>query len=336
MAQKTILVTGGAGFIGSRLCEELLKDGNVICLDNFINSSERNIDHLLKYPNFEFIRHDITEPLDLESFKELEKFQIKFKGLHEVYHLACPTSAKNFDKYKIQTLLTNCYGLKNVLDVVLKYKAKFLHASTSVVYGSRSKGNSFFKEADLGPVNQLSPRACYDEGKRFAESMVATYHQVYESDFKIARIFRTYGPRQRLFDGEMVPDFIVDAVQNKDLVIYGDEKFKTSLCYVSDIVDGLIKLMAGPSDIGPVNLGSPEDLRLADVAKKIIEMTGSKSKVVFKERLLFMTELGLPDISKARETLDWVPLTRLEDGLKKSVEYTLAHKELLGNLKLGT
>lgn len=327
--KKNVLVTGGAGFIGSHLCERLLKTCKVICIDNFATSNVSNIDFLLKHPDFELVRHDICAPIDLEALPELERFKIKFQGLQEIYHLACPTSAKGFDKFKMSTLDANSVGMKNVLDLAVKYRAKLVHASSSVVYGPRTAEKLVFRENDLGCVNHLTPRGCYDEGKRFAETMVETYRQIHGLDAKIARIFRTYGPRERLFDGEMVPDFIIDAIDNKDLVIYGDENFSTALCYVDDIVSGLIKLMAAPADIGPVNLGSEEDLKLVDVAKKIIEMTGSESKIIFAEPLLFMTPLGLPDISKAKELLGWVPLTRLEDGLRKTIDYTQAYKPLL-------
>jgi UDP-glucuronate decarboxylase len=332
MDTKNIIVTGGAGFIGSHLCEKLLESGaNVICIDSFINSNPNNIDHLLKNSSFELIKQDISEPIDLEAYSELERFKIKFKGIQEIYHLACPTSAKNFEKYKIDTLMANSVGMKNVLDLAVKYKAKFLHMSTSVVYGPRTKDKKKFNEEDFGLINHLSGRACYDEGKRFAETAVETYRQVYRLDVKIARIFRTYGPRQRLYDGEMVPDFIVSAIDGNDLEIFGDETFTTSLTYVSDIVDGLVKLMAQNSEyLGPVNFGSDQDVKLVDVAEMIIKMTGSKSKVVFKEPLLFMTPLGLPDIRKAEEELGWIPLIRLEDGLQKSIEFAIANKQLLG------
>lgn len=330
--KKNVLVAGGAGFIGSHLCEKLLKTCNVICVDNFITSSELNIDLLLKYPNFVFLKHDICEPLDLEKFPELERFKVKFFGIQEIYHLACPTSAKNFEKFKMQTLLSNFWATRNMLELAKKYKAKFLFASSSVIYGPRRSDKVFFNENDLGEnVNHLSPRACYDEGKRFAETTVATYEQVYGLDVKIARIFRTYGPRERLFDGEMIPDFVIDALDNKDLIIYGDESFSTSLCYVTDIVDGLVRLMGAPFGIGPINFGSDQDIRLVDVANKIIEMTGSSSKIVFEPPLLFMTPLGLPDIRKAKELLGWMPLVRLEDGLQKTIDYTQAHKSLLKN-----
>lgn len=330
LEKKNVLVAGGAGFIGSHLCERLLKDAHVICVDSFINSNERNIDNLLKSPDFEFLRHDMTKPLDLRSFKELDRFKVKFQGIQEVYNLACPTSAKNFDQFKVQTLDSNAFATKNALELAREHKARVVHLSTSVVYGPRKEDGSKFREEDLGVINHLSPRGCYDEGKRFAETICATYEQVYKMDIKMARVFRTYGPRQRLFDGEMVPDFIVDALEGRDLVIYGDENFSTSLIYVSDIVDGLLKLMAAPSGTGAVNLGSEEEYKLADVAAKIIQMTGSSSKIRFEAPLLFMTELGMPDLSKAKETLGWFPLVGIDEGLRQSIDYTNAHKELLG------
>ncbi len=326
---KNIVVTGGAGFIGSHLCEKLVSEANVICIDSFINSNERNIDQLLKYPNFEFVRHDINLPIELDKVSELDKFKVKFNGVAQIYHLACPTSAKNFNQYRLDTLRSNSSGVLNILELASKYRARLVHASTSVVYGPRREDKKAFSEDYLGPVDLLSPRACYDEGKRFAESAAVTYSQAQGLDARIARIFRTYGPRQRLFDGEMISDFIINALEGKELVIYGDESFSTSLCYVSDIVDGLTKLMNYEVGGGPVNFGGEEDVKLYDVAQKIIELTNSKSKIVFKPSLLFMTPLALPDIRKAREELGWLPLIRLEDGLKKSIDYTLAHKELL-------
>lgn len=329
LEKKNVLVAGGAGFIGSHLCEKLIKTSRVICLDDFSTSAVANIDFLLQHPDFVFIKHDISSPIDLESMPELDRFKVKFQGVAEIYNLACPTSAKDFDKFKMATLAANSIGMKNVLDLAVKYKAKVVHTSSSVVYGPRQEDKEFFREDTLGCVNHLTPRGSYDEGKRFSETMVNTYREAHGLDAKIARIFRTYGPRERLFDGEMVPDFIIDALDNKDLIIYGDENFSTSLCYVDDVVSGLIKLMAAPADIGPVNLGSNEDLKLMDVAEKIIAMTGSESKIVFEKPLLFMTPLGLPDVSKAREFLGWVSLVRLEDGLKKAIDYTQAYKPLL-------
>ncbi len=329
--KKNVLVTGGAGFIGSHLCESLLKqqDCRVICLDNFVTSEESNIDALLKNPDFEFIRHDINVPFDPESYPELARFKVKFQGIQEIYHLACPTSPKKFEQYKMQTLYANALGIKNALDLAVLFKSKFLHTSTSVVYGNRPDDGHLFKEEETGTSDTLSPRACYDEGKRFAESMCATYEQVHQVDIRIARIFRTYGPRMPLFDGQMIPDFITNALDGKDLEIYGDETFKTSLIYVADVVDGMMKMMLTPKGIGPVNLGSDLDVKLVDVAQRIIEMTGSTSKIVFKGSLLFMTQLGLPDLSKAKEKMGWIPLITLDDGLKRTIEYAMSHKSLL-------
>lgn len=328
--KENILVAGGAGFVGSHLCERLLKKYNVICLDNFSTGNEKNINHLVQSPDFEFVKQDLSQPFDLEKMPELEKFQINVKGFYAIFNLACPTSAKNFEKYKIATLDANCCAMKNVMELVIKHKSKFVHVSSSVVYGDREKVGGRVKESEEGVVNHLTPRGCYDEGKRFAETVVATYHQVHKTDYKIARVFRTYGPRQRLFDGEMVPDFIVDATKNKDLVVYGNESFKTSMVFVSDVVDALEKLMNAKANFGPVNIGSDVDMKIIDIAKKIIEMTGSKSKIAHKKELPFITELVVPDISKAKKELGWMPLVRLEDGLKKTIDYTLAHKELLG------
>jgi UDP-glucuronate decarboxylase len=331
--KKVALVTGGAGFIGSHLCERLLQeDRKVICLDNFLTSDVSNIQTLLQNPEFQFIKWDINEPLKLEMFPELASWQIDVLGIQEIYHLACPTSAKKFDHLRVQTLLANSVGMRNILDIAVKFKSRFMHASTSVVYGARQAGKDRFVETDLGVGNHLSPRGCYDEGKKYAETACATYAAVFGLDVRIARIFRTYGPKQRLNDGEMIPDFVVDALEGRDLVIYGDEKFTTSLLYVSDLVDGLVKYMRLPKNPGPMNFGSDQDNTLETVAKMVIKMTNSKSQVVFEPPLLFMTQLGLPDTRKASEELSWIPLVRLEDGLKKSIEYAIVTKGLARSL----
>lgn len=328
--KKNVVVTGGAGFIGSHLCERLLRDSRVICLDTFVTSSERNIDHLLKNPDFEFLKFDITKPWNPEEFPELARFKIPFQGIQEIYHLAVPTSPKQFDEYRIDTLWASGVGTMYVLELARTYGAKLVLSSSSVVYGPREEGHPFLAEDTLGKVNQLSPRACYDEGRRFAETIVQTYADVYKLDAKIARIFRTYGPRMRLFDGQMIPDFITSALDNKDLIIYGDEKFATSLCYVTDVVDGIVRLMKTSSGIGPVNIGDDQDVPIAKVAERIIQMLGSTSRIVYEDPLLFMTPLGLPDITKAKEKLGWLPLVRLEDGLKETIEFTKANRMLLG------
>jgi UDP-glucuronate decarboxylase len=329
--KKNVLVTGGAGFIGSFLCERLLKDSKVVCVDNFITSQENNIDHLLKNQDFEFIRADVNDPaaMNLESYPELERFKLKFQGFQEIYHLACPTSAKKFMDYRHDTVLANSVGMRNALDLAVKYKAKFFQASTSVIYGPRPEDGHLFKENEFGAYDHLTPRSCYDEGKRWAETMALTYKDVHGIDVRIGRIFRTYGPRMLLYDGQMIPDFITNALEGKDLVVYGDKDFRTSLIYVSDVVDAVIKLMALPKDIGPVNIGSDYDIRIVDVAKKITELTNSSSKVVFDKPLMFMTQLGLPDLTRAKDELHWIPLVSLEQGLKRSIEYTVAHKGLI-------
>lgn len=229
----------------------------------------------------------------------------------------------------MQTLWANAIGMKNVLDLAVRYKSRVVHASTCVVYGPRPGDGHFLREEEFGSSDILSPRACYDEGKRFAESCCATYAQTQNIDVRIARIFRTYGPRMPLYDGQMIPDFITSALDAKDIEVYGDETFRSSLTYVSDIVDGMIKLMQAPVGIGPVNLGSDLDTPIFDVAQRIIEMTGSASKIIFKPALLFMSQLGLPDLTKAKDKLGWIPLVTLDNGLKKTIDYTMANKSLL-------
>ena len=330
--KKTVLVTGGAGFIGSHLCERLLKeDAAVICIDNFSTSHVRNIDALLQNSGFHFLRLDVNTPFNLETMQELAGLKIEFEGIAEIYHLACPTSIKNFDQFKVQTLLSNSLGNYHVLELAIKYHSKIMLASTSVVYGDRDPKVPFFEESLQGKINHLSPRACYDEGRRFSETMFETYRQVHDLDAKIARIFRTYGPRMPLFDGHLIPDFVLNALDNKDLVIYGDENFSTSLCYVTDIVDGMIRLMNTAPGVGPVNLGDDKDVKMSDVAQQVISMVGSSSQIKFEESLPFLTELGLPRIDKAKD-FGWLPLVRLEDGLTKTIEYVKANKLLLTQL----
>ena len=305
--KKNILVTGGAGFIGSHICDELIKDAKVICLDNFSSGDEKNIDHLLAEPDFEFIRHDISEPVDLKTLPELQKFKIEFQGIQDIYHLACPMSPKNFKKNKIPTLLANSYGVKNALDLAVEYKAKFVHFSSSVVYGYEKKENVKVKEDDFGQVDILSERSSYDEGKRFAESMVMNYRNEMKIDAKIIRLFRTYGPRMQLKDGQMIPDFIDNALDNVDIEIFGDENFTSSFCYVSDAIDAAIKLM--DSDLsGPINIGSDIPVNLTQLVSKILAMVHSSSNIKYSKELLFMKPLHIPDISKSRNELGWMPV----------------------------
>ncbi|MFH1946902.1 MAG: NAD-dependent epimerase/dehydratase family protein [Candidatus Magasanikbacteria bacterium] len=328
--KKNVLVTGGAGFLGSHLCERLLKEAKVICVDDLSNSEINNIEHLLQYPDFEFIKYDVNKPIDLNDFDELDKFKIKFQGIQEIYHLACPTSPKNFEQLKLNSLWANSNGMIATLDLAVKHKAKYVFASSSVVYGPPRTEHQIFKEEDEGIVNHLSPRGCYDEGKRFAETCVETYRQVYGLDAKMARIFTTYGPRMKLRDGLLIPDFIIDALEGKDLIIYGDEDMEQSLCYVTDMVDGLVRLMRSGPEVSLVNIGHDQPLKIGEVASKIIEMTESSSRIVTEAPLVFLTPKGIPQLSRAKDDLGWIPLVRLEDGLKKTIDYTIANKEMLG------
>ncbi|MBU0546056.1 GDP-mannose 4,6-dehydratase [Patescibacteria group bacterium] len=327
--KKNVLVTGGAGFIGSHLCERLLKEARVICIDNFSNSSSQNINHLLQYPDFEFINFDVNQPFKLEQFDELNKFKIKYQGVQEIYHLACPTSPKKFENSKIENLVSNSVGMINTLEIASQYKAKYIFTSTSVIYGDATGEKKVFKETDIGIIDHLSPRACYDEGKRFAETCVETYNQTRGIDGKIARVFTTYGTRMKLFENQLIPDFIINALEGKDLVIYGDENFATSLSYVTDIVDGLIRLMASDADVKVANLGGDSIVKYVDVANEIIKLTNSSSQVVFKPAMLFITKKGMPDLTYAKDKLGWLPLVRLEEGLDKMVDYVSANREAL-------
>lgn len=325
--KKNILVLGGAGFIGSHLCEQLVENYKVICVDNFLSGVERNIDHLLADPNFKFIKHDMAKPLILENYPELADFRIEFQGVQEIYNLASPTSPKYFEKNRIANILANSYVVKNGLDLALKYQAKYLHFSSSVIYGGRIDDNHRVSEEDFGITDVLSPRASYDEGKRFAETMISTYRDVYGIDAKIIRVFRVYGPRMPLAEGHMIPDFIESALEGVDVVIHGDASFSTSICYVDDVISAAMKMMDSEYT-GPINIGSDINLNLADVAKKIISMLESDSRISYAEPLLFMTPLALPNIAKARQLLNWMPLTTLDNGLRKTVDDLRASKGL--------
>ncbi|MFA5184320.1 MAG: NAD-dependent epimerase/dehydratase family protein [Patescibacteria group bacterium] len=329
--KKNILVAGAAGFIGSHLCDELVKDNKVIAVDDFVSGSERNIDHLLANPNFVFINHDLSRPLDLEQVEDLQKFKVEFQGVQEIYNLACPMSPKRFLENRLATLLANSYVVKNLLDLSVKYNARFLQFSSSVVYGSRNNDDPARKaqESDLGLVDQLSERACYDEGKRYAETMVGTYRSLYNVDARIIRLFRIYGPRMEADDGQMIPDFIYSALDNQDIVINGDQDFSSSFCYISDAIDAVIRMMAS-EQAGPLNIGSDVDINLTELVQLIIKETGSQSKITYADRELFISELTLPDIRLAKEELGWMPVVTLENGLKKTIFDLKAGKRLHG------
>ncbi len=304
---KRILVTGGAGFIGSHLCEKLLADGNeVICLDNYFTGSKQNILHLLDNHYFELIRHDITMPIFLE--------------VDEIYNLACPASPVHYQYNGIKTIKTSVMGAINTLGLAKRIKAKILQASTSEVYGDPDVHPQ--PETYWGNVNTLGPRACYDEGKRCAETLFMNYHQQNKVKIKIARIFNTYGPRMNAHDGRVVSNFIVQALKNDAITIFGDGTHTRSFQYIDDLVPGLIKLMATADTFtGPVNLGNPHEVAVGDLAKMIIKMTGSKSKLVYLPLPEDDPQQRKPDISLAKKVLDWQPVVGLEVGLAKTIEY---------------
>ncbi|HAO81101.1 MAG: UDP-glucuronate decarboxylase [Parcubacteria group bacterium GW2011_GWD2_43_10] len=324
--RPTALVTGGAGFIGSHLCDQLVKNRNVICVDNFITGLEENIDLLLQNPHFKFIRHDLTEPLDLASFPELDVFKVKFQGVQEVYNLACPTSPLQYNRLPLETLAANAAGTKNALDVAFKSGAKIVHASTSAIYGEPTDGKPFTEDY-WGYIDPVGPRSCYNEGKRFSESLVSSYGSTKEMQFIIARIFNTYGPRTKLNDGRMIPDMVNKAISNEPMTIYGSADDISTFCYVSDIVDGLIKLMEY-SGSGIFNLGSHEQYKLGDIAKLIMQLADVKVPIESKPAPPYLAKQGVPEIIKAKETIGWFPLISLTEGLRQTVDYFRAHHNL--------
>jgi len=301
---KTILVAGGAGFIGSHLCKKLLeKENKVICVDNLLTGQKKN---LINHKNYLFINHDITNSININ---------IK---IDEIYNLACPASPKHYFKYPIYTTKISVIGTLNLLELAYKHNAKFLQASTSEVYGDPQTHPQ--NEDYFGNVNPIGPRACYDEGKRCAETLCSNFKREKNLDIKIVRIFNTYGPNMRVDDGRVISNFIIQALKNKDITIYGDGKQTRSFCYVSDLIDGLIKMMES-NEYGPINLGNPEEFTILDVAKKIIKLTDSKSKLKFLDSLEDDPKLRKPDITKAKTLLKWKPKISFEEGLQKTIKY---------------
>jgi UDP-glucuronate decarboxylase len=304
---KRILITGGAGFVGSHLCEKLLAEGNeVISLDNYFTGSKQNIIHLLDNHNFEVIRHDITMPVFLE--------------VDEIYNLACPASPVHYQYNGIKTIKTSVMGAINTLGLAKRTKAKVLQASTSEIYGDPSVHPQ--PEDYWGNVNTLGPRACYDEGKRCAETLFMNYHVQNKVRIKIARIFNTYGPRMNSNDGRVVSNFIVQALKGEDITIFGDGTHTRSFQYIDDLISGLIKLMATPDTFtGPVNLGNPNEVSVGDLAKKIIKMTSSKSKLIYLPLPEDDPKQRQPDIALAMKELHWQPKVDLETGLSTTIDY---------------
>lgn len=302
-----VLVTGGAGFLGSHLCDRLLKEGNaVICLDNLFTGSKDNISHLMENPNFEFICHDITEPIYIE--------------VDQIYNLACPASPVHYQYDPIKTAKTSVYGAINMLGLAKRTGARILQASTSEVYGDPEVHPQ--PESYRGCVNPIGIRACYDEGKRMAETLFFDYHRQHQVEIKVIRIFNTYGPRMNINDGRVVSNFIVQALKNQNITIYGDGKQTRSFCYVDDLIDGMIKLMNSPKEFtGPVNVGNPGEFTMLELAKKVIALTGSHSEIVYEPLPSDDPMQRKPVIDLAKERLGWEPEIALEEGLKRTIAY---------------
>lgn len=305
--KSRVLVTGGAGFIGSHLCDRLMQNGeDVLCVDNFYTGSKKNIVHLLGNPRFELLRHDITFPLYVE--------------VDEIYNLACPASPIHYQNDPVQTAKVNVHGSINMLGLAKRVKARILQASTSEVYGNPSIHPQV--ETYWGNVNPIGPRACYDEGKRCAETLFFDYHRQHDLRIKVARIFNTYGPRMHPDDGRVVSNFVVQALKGDLITIYGDGAQTRSFCYVDDLIDALMLLMASADRVtGPMNLGNPEEFTILELARRIIRLTNSKSKIISKDLPQDDPERRKPDISLASTILGWAPKVKLEDGLTKTVDY---------------
>ncbi|HWY62813.1 MAG TPA: UDP-glucuronic acid decarboxylase family protein [Rhizomicrobium sp.] len=307
LGEKRILVTGGAGFIGSFLCDRLLDRGHeVICVDNMYTGSRRNILQLMANPRFEFIRHDITFPLFLE--------------VDEIYNLACPASPIHYQRDPVQTTKVSVHGAINMLGLAKRLKVRILQASTSEVYGDPVVHPQ--TEDYWGNVNPIGPRSCYDEGKRCAETLFFDYHRQHKLAIKVARIFNTYGPRMHPNDGRVVSNFIVQALKAEPITLFGDGSQTRSFCYVDDMVDGLIALMASPVEVtGPINLGNPKEFSIRELAEKVVKATGSKSPIEFRPLPMDDPKQRQPDISLARSKLGWSPQVPLEDGLDRTIAY---------------
>jgi len=304
---QRILVTGGAGFIGSFLCEKLLNQGHdVICVDNMYTGSRRNILGLFDNPRFEFIRHDVTFPLYIE--------------VDQIYNLACPASPVHYQRDPVQTTKTSVHGAINMLGLAKRVRARILQASTSEVYGDPVVHPQ--TESYWGNVNPIGPRSCYDEGKRCAETLFFDYHRQHRLAIKVARIFNTYGPRMHPNDGRVVSNFIVQALKGEPVTMFGDGSQTRSFCYVDDLVEALIRLMNSPLEVtGPVNLGNPREFTVRQLAEHVLRLTGSQSKLEFRPLPTDDPKQRQPDISVARKTLDWAPSTELEEGLKATIAY---------------
>lgn len=316
MIRKKILVTGGAGFVGSHLCERLLNEGHeVFCLDNFFTGQKQNIVHLLDNPYFELIRHDVINPYLIE--------------VDEIYNLACPASPIHYQFNPIKTIKTSVMGAINMLGLAKRVNAKILQASTSEVYGNPLVHPQ--QESYWGNVNPIGERSCYDEGKRAAETLFSDYHKQNNVKIKIIRIFNTYGPKMHPNDGRVVSNFIVQALKNQDITVYGEGNQTRSFQYVGDLVEGMIRMMGSPERFtGPINIGNPHEFTILELAEKVIKLTGSKSKIIYQPLPSDDPMMRKPDISLAKKELDWAPKIRLDEGLVKTIDFfktIIQHKE---------
>jgi UDP-glucuronate decarboxylase len=307
MLRKRVLVTGGAGFLGSHLCERLLADGfDVLCVDNYFTGTKDHIAHLLGHPHFEMLRHDVTFPLYVE--------------VDEIFNLACPASPVHYQFDPVQTTKTSVHGAINMLGLAKRVKAKIFQASTSEVYGDPVVHPQ--TEEYRGNVNPIGPRACYDEGKRCAETLFFDYHRQHKLNIRVARIFNTYGPRMHPNDGRVVSNFVIQALKGEPITVFGDGKQTRAFCYVDDLIEGFIRLMAAPNDVsGPINLGNPHEFTIAELAELVIDLTGAKSKVVYRPLPVDDPMQRCPDISKARALLGWEPKVPLREGLQLTIAY---------------
>lgn len=303
---ERVLVTGGAGFIGSHLCDRLIADGHeVICLDNFFTGKKKNIAHLLSNPNFELMRHDVIQPIYAE--------------VDWIFNLACPASPVHYQRDPVRTIKTNVMGALNSLDLAKQNKARVLQASTSEVYGDPKVHPQ--PESYRGAVNPIGIRACYDEGKRTAETLFFDYHRQHGLDIRVVRIFNTYGSRMTADDGRVVSNFIMQALRGEDITVYGDGTQTRSFCYVDDLIDGIVKMMHAEDFTGPVNLGNPGEFTMLELAELVLKLTGSKSKIVYRPLPSDDPTQRCPVIDLAKEKLGWQPTVKLEDGLKVTIEY---------------
>jgi len=316
---KNVVVTGGAGFIGSHLCDALVKEYNVICIDNFVSGREENIHHLLPLPNFQFINHDLTIPFVIEDFPLVKRFQVQFLGLHTIYHLACPATPQAYEQKPIETLLASSHATKNTLDIAVKYRSAFLHFSSSAVYGEPREKSVPYPEEYWGFTNPIGPLSAYTEGKRFAESLIVNYRRVHGIDARIIRLFNTYGPRMALGDGRFIPTIINQALKNEPIVLHGEPDMEMSLVYVSDVLEAVQRLMSS-SVGGPINIGSLETVTAKQVIDTVVAYCGATSTIDVQPRNAYAFWQTLPEISLAKDKLGWFPIVSLKDGIRKTVD----------------